>query len=155
RTVDWDDEMLRVLGVPREMLPRVMPSSGVFGETADLDWLPSGIPISGIAGDQQAALFGQACLEAGSAKNTYGTGCFVLLNIGSTPIASSRGLLTTIASQIGGKTTYALEGSVFIAGAALQWLRDGLGIIQRAAESEKLAASVPDTGGVYFVPAFV
>ncbi len=155
RTVDWDDEMLDILGVPRAMLPRVLPSSGVFGETADLGWLPAGIPIAGIAGDQHAAMFGQACHQPGMAKNTYGTGCFMLLNTGVTPIVSTRGLLTTIAWQIGGRTTYALEGSVFIAGAALQWLRDGLGIIENAAESEGLAASVPDTGGVYFVPAFV
>jgi glycerol kinase len=113
------------------------------------------VPIAGVAGDQQAALFGQACHEPGSAKNTYGTGCFVLLNTGPMPIASARGLLTTIAWRIGGRTTYALEGSVFIAGAAVQWLRDGLGIIHHAAETQALAESVPDTGGVYFVPAFV
>ncbi|MBI2206735.1 MAG: glycerol kinase GlpK [Candidatus Rokubacteria bacterium] len=155
RTVDWDDEMLRILGVPRAMLPRVLPSSGVFGETIDLGWLPAGVPIAGIAGDQHAALFGQACHASGMAKNTYGTGCFALLNTGRTPVASSHGLLTTIAWRIGRETTYALEGSVFIAGAALQWLRDGLGIIKAAAESEALARTVPDTGGVYFVPAFV
>jgi glycerol kinase len=155
RSVAWDDEMLRVLGIPRAMLPEVRPSSGVFGETDDLGWLPAGIPIAGIAGDQQAALFGQACHRKGSAKNTYGTGCFVLLNTGTEPVASTRGLLTTIAWRIGERTTYALEGSVFIAGAALQWLRDGLGIIGSAAESEPLARSVSDTGGVYFVPAFV
>ena len=155
RTVDWDDEMLRLLGVPRAVLPRVLPSSGVFGETRDLGWLPAGVPIAGIAGDQHAALFGQACHASGMAKNTYGTGCFALLNTGSTPVASSHGLLTTIAWRIGGETTYALEGSVFIAGAALQWLRDGLGIIKAAAESEDMARTVPDTGGVYFVPAFV
>jgi glycerol kinase len=154
-SLSWDDEMLRVLAVPRALLPRVLPSSGVFGETRDLGWLPAGIPITGIAGDQHAALFGQACFEPGSAKNTYGTGCFVLLNTGATSIASSHGLLTTIAWQLGARTTYALEGSVFIAGAALQWLRDGLGIIENAAESETLAATVGDTGGVYFVPAFV
>ncbi|HEV8642857.1 MAG TPA: glycerol kinase GlpK [Methylomirabilota bacterium] len=155
RTVDWDGEMLEILGIPPEVLPRVMPSAGVFGESADLEWLPRGIPIAGIAGDQQAALFGQACLEPGAAKNTYGTGCFLLLNTGPAPVASTRGLLTTIAWQIGGRTTYALEGSVFIAGAAVQWLRDGLGLIRTAAESEALATSVPDAGGVYFVPAFV
>jgi glycerol kinase len=155
RTVDWDDEMLALLGVPRAMLPRVMPSSGVFGETVDLGWLPRGVPVAGIAGDQQAALFGQACYEVGSAKNTYGTGCFVLLNTGSTLVVSRHGLLTTIAWQIDGKTTYALEGSVFIAGAAMQWLRDGLGLLKTAAESQAMAESVPDTGGVYFVPAFV
>jgi glycerol kinase len=155
RTVDWDDEMLALLGVPRAMLPRVMPSAGIFGETVDLGWLPRGVPVAGIAGDQQAALFGQACYEVGSAKNTYGTGCFVLLNTGVTPVASRHGLLTTIAWQIDGKTTYALEGSVFIAGAAMQWLRDGLGLLKTAAESQAMAESVPDTGGVYFVPAFV
>ena len=155
RTVDWDDEMLALLGVPRAMLPRVMPSAGVFGETVDLGWLPSGVPIAGIAGDQQAALFGQACYEVGSAKNTYGTGCFVLLNTGTTPVTSRHGLLTTIAWQIDGKTTYALEGSVFIAGAAMQWLRDGLGLLESTGDSQAMAESVPDTGGVYFVPAFV
>ncbi|PYM20750.1 MAG: glycerol kinase [Candidatus Rokuibacteriota bacterium] len=154
-TVDWDDEMLRALGVPRALLPRVLPSAGKFGETADLGWLPAGVPITGMAGDQHAALFGQACYEPGSAKNTYGTGCFVLVNTGQAPIASGHGLLTTIAWQLDGRTTYALEGSVFIAGAALQWLRDGLGIIDTAADSERLTATVSDTGGVYFVPAFV
>jgi glycerol kinase len=153
--VDWDDEMLRLLGVPRAMLPSIVDSSGVCGETADLRWLPAGVPIAGIAGDQQAALFGQACYQTGSAKNTYGTGCFLLMNTGATPVASTHGLLTTIAWRLGGRTTYALEGSVFIAGAALQWLRDGLGIIRTAAESQGLAESVADTGGVYFVPAFV
>jgi glycerol kinase len=155
RTVDWDAEMLRLLGVPREVLPAVVDSSGPIAETDDLGWLPAGVPIAGIAGDQQAALFGQACYEPGSAKNTYGTGCFVLLNTGATPIVSGHGLLTTIAWRIGGRPTYALEGSVFIAGAAVQWLRDGLGIIRQAAETQALAESVPDTGGVYFVPAFV
>src|SRR5882672_4320697 len=155
RRGDWDDELLGILGVPRALLPRVVPSSGVVGETVDLGWLPGGVPIAGIAGDQQAALFGQACHEVGAAKNTYGTGCFMLLNTGETPIASSRGLVTTIAWRIGGRTTYALEGSVFIAGAAIQWLRDGLGLLRNAAESQALAESVADTGGVYLVPAFV
>jgi glycerol kinase len=155
RTADWDDEMLALLGVPRALLPRVMPSVGVFGETVDLGWLPRGVPVAGIAGDQQAALFGQACYEIGSAKNTYGTGCFLLLNTGPTPVASRHGLLTTIAWQIDGRITYALEGSVFIAGAALQWLRDGLGVLERASDSQAMAESVPDTGGVVFVPAFV
>jgi glycerol kinase len=155
KSVDWDDEMLTMLGVPREVLPRVLPSAGVFGETTDLGWLPGGVPIAGVAGDQQAALFGQACHAAGQAKNTYGTGCFALINTGSAPVASRRGLLTTIAWRLEAATTYALEGSVFIAGATLQWLRDGLGIISQAAESQALAASVPDTAGVYFVPAFV
>jgi glycerol kinase len=155
RTGDWDDRMLEILGVPRPVLPAVKASAGVLGETVDLGWLPRGVPIAGVAGDQQAALFGQACLTPGAAKNTYGTGCFMLLNTGPAPVASSHGLLTTIAWRIGGRTTYALEGSVFIAGAAIQWLRDGLGILRDAAESRALAESVPDTGGVYFVPAFV
>jgi len=155
RTGDWDDEMLQILKVPRRVLPAVSPSAGVLGETIDLGWLPRGVPIAGVAGDQQAALFGQACLTPGAAKNTYGTGCFMLLNTGAAPVASSNGLVTTIAWRIGERTTYALEGSVFIAGAAIQWLRDGLGILKNAAESQALAESVPDTGGVYFVPAFV
>jgi glycerol kinase len=155
RRVQWDPEMLALLGVPPEVLPALVDSSGVCGETADVGWLPAGVPIAGIAGDQHAALFGQACYETGSAKNTYGTGCFLLVNTGERALPSAHGLLTTIAWRIGGKTTYALEGSVFIAGAALQWLRDGLGIISTAAESEPLARSVADTGGVYFVPAFV
>ena len=155
RTADWDDEMLALLGVPRALLPVVLPSSGVFGETVDLGWIPGGVPVAGIAGDQQAALFGQACFHPGMAKNTYGTGCFVLLNTGPTPVASRHGLLTTIAWRIQGRTTYALEGSVFIAGAVVQWLRDGLGILKSASDSQAMAESVPDTGGVYFVPAFV
>jgi glycerol kinase len=155
RTVDWDDELLRLLGVPRAVLPALVASSGIVGETADLGWLRAGVPISGIAGDQQAALFGQACYARGAAKNTYGTGCFLLLNTGPVPVASSRGLLTTVAWQIDGVTTYALEGSVFVAGAAIQWLRDGLGILDSAADSHRMATSVNDTEGVYFVPAFV
>ena len=154
-TGDWDDEMLKLLGVPRAVLPAILGSSGALGDTTDLGWLPRGVAIAGIAGDQQAALFGQACHAPGAAKNTYGTGCFMLLNTGATRVASSRGLLTTIAWRIGGRTTYALEGSVFIAGAAIQWLRDGLGLLGHAAESDAMARSVPDTGGVYFVPAFV
>jgi glycerol kinase len=151
---EWDVGLCARLRVPAALLPRVMPSAGIFGETA-ADVLPAGIPVAGIAGDQQAALFGQACVEPGMAKNTYGTGCFALLNTGTDAIVSTRGLLTTIAWTIGGRTSYALEGSVFVAGAAVQWLRDGLGIIATAAETEALAASVPDTGGVYLVPAFV
>ncbi len=150
--VAWDPELLRVLQVPAPLLPAIAPSSGVVAETDDLDWLPRGVPIAGIAGDQQAALFGQACYEAGAIKNTYGTGCFALMNTGGR-LVRSPGLVATVAWRLGQETTYALEGSVFIAGAALQWLRDGLGILQSAAESEALAASVPDTGGVYFVPA--
>jgi glycerol kinase len=155
RTLGWDEHLTELLGVPMAMLPEVRPSAGVFGETAPGGPLPAGIPVAGMAGDQQAALFGQNCLEPGMAKNTYGTGCFLLLNTGPRPVASARGLLTTVAWTIGGATTYALEGSVFIAGAAVQWLRDGLGVIGHAAETETLARSVPDTGGVYLVPAFV
>jgi glycerol kinase len=155
RRGEWDSEMLQLLHVPREVLPTLVDSSGVCADTADVGWLPAGVPIAGVAGDQHAALFGQACYTPGSAKNTYGTGCFLLVNTGERAIPSAHGLLTTIAWRIGGRTTYALEGSVFIAGAALQWLRDGLGIITTAADSEPLARSVTDTGGVYFVPAFV
>ena len=152
----WDPELCRLLGVPMELLPGVRPSAGVFGETAASGGgLPPGIPVAGIAGDQQAALFGQACVEPGMAKNTYGTGCFALLNTGERAVASREGLLTTVAWTVEGRTTYALEGAVFIAGAAVQWLRDGLGIIKQAAETQALAESVPDTGGVYLVPAFV
>ncbi len=147
----WDDELLKIFGVPRSMLPEVKDSSGVFGETT---LLGGSIPVAGIAGDQQAALFGQVCTKPGMVKNTYGTGCFMLMNTGTKPIASKNKLLTTVAWRIGGRTEYALEGSVFIAGAAIQWLRDGLGIIKSAPEVEALATSVPDTGGVYLVPAF-
>ena len=153
RSLRWDDELCRLLGVPQAVLPAVKPSAGVFGETARGE-LPPGIPVTGMAGDQQAALFGQCCVEPGMAKNTYGTGSFVLLNTGQAPIASERGLLTTVAWQIDGAVSYALEGSVFVAGAVVQWLRDGLGIIATAAESEALATSVNDAGGVYLVPAF-
>ena len=152
--LDWDDELLKILGIPRAMLPEVRDSSGVFGET-DPKLFGGAIPISGIAGDQQAATFGQACFRPGMAKNTYGTGCFILLNTGSKAVASKRGLLTTIGWSIGGKVTYCLEGSIFVAGAAVQWLRDGLGIIKNSADIEKLAATEKDCGGVYFVPAFV
>src|SRR5688500_11229346 len=153
--VAWDDELLHVLDVPRAVLPEIRASSGVFGETANLGWLPAGVPIAGIAGDQQAALFGQTCFAPGAAKNTYGTGCFALLNTGERPVVSSHGLLTTLAWRIADRTAYALEGAVFVAGAAVQWLRDGLGVIAAAAETEALARSVPDAAGVYFVPAFV
>ena len=151
-TGKWDDELLRLLDVPRAMLPEVRSSSEVYGET-DASLFGGSIPLAGDAGDQQAATFGQCCFEAGSAKNTYGTGCFLLMNTGSQPVASQSGLLTTVAWKIGNETTYALEGSVFIAGAAVQWLRDGLGLIAKASEIEALAATVPDNGGVYFVPA--
>jgi len=152
--LDWDDELLSILGIPRAMLPEVVPSSGVIGET-DAGLFGGPIPIAGIAGDQQAATFGQACFEPGTSKNTYGTGCFLLLNTGSKPVASEHGLLTTIGWQLDGRVTYCLEGAVFVGGAVVQWLRDGLGLIDTAAAIEELAASVPDTGGVYLVPAFV
>ncbi len=152
--LDWDDELLRILGVPRRMLPTVHASSEVYGET-DPSHFGIPIPIAGIAGDQQAALFGQACFTPGMAKNTYGTGCFLLMNTGTTPTPSAGGLLTTIAWKVGGEVTYALEGAVFIAGAAVQWMRDGLRAIVTSADIERLATSVPDAGGVYLVPAFV
>jgi glycerol kinase len=155
RKLDWDNKLLKVLGIPRSILPKVVPSSGVVGRTKGIGVLPDGIPIAGIAGDQQAALFGQGCYEPGDIKNTYGTGCFMLVNTGTKAVRSNTGLLTTIAWGIDNKVYYALEGSVFIAGAAIQWIRDGLQIIKKAPESEAIARSVPDTGGVYFVPAFV
>ncbi len=153
-TLQWDEELLKVLDIPREMLPEVRNSSEVYGET-DAKLFGKAIPIAGIAGDQQAATFGQGCFEPGDAKNTYGTGCFMLMNTGDKPTPSKHGLLTTIGWRMGDKITYCLEGSIFVAGAVVQWLRDGLGLISSAAESEELAASVPDTGGVYLVPAFV
>ncbi len=153
-TLQWDDELLKLLDVPRAMLPEVRSSSEIYGHT-DASLFGAAVPIAGDAGDQQAALFGQACFEAGSAKNTYGTGCFMLLNTGTKPVPSEKGLLTTIAWQIGGVTTYALEGSVFVAGAAVQWLRDGLKAIEASPDVEKLMNEVPDTDGVYLVPAFV
>ena len=153
-TNDWDDELLRHLGVPRAMLPEVLDSSGIFGHT-DKKLLGASLPISGIAGDQQAATFGQACFKPGMVKNTYGTGCFLLMNTGDQAVPSKTGLLTTIGWRIDGKTTYCLEGSVFVGGAAVQWLRDGLGLIKRSQDVEKLAATVDDAGGVFMVPAFV
>jgi glycerol kinase len=150
-TRDWDDELLKALHVPRSMLPTVKSSSEVYGETVGS---VSGIPIAGIAGDQQAALFGQMCTKPGMVKNTYGTGCFMLMNTGTEPIDSKNKLLTTIAWRKNNQTEYALEGSVFIAGAVVQWLRDGLGLIRTAPEVEALASTVPDNGGVYLVPAF-
>ncbi|MCI0345896.1 MAG: glycerol kinase GlpK [Chloroflexi bacterium] len=152
----WDDELLRLVDVPAAVLPSVVPSSGVVGES-DPDWFGRPIPIGGIAGDQGAATFGQACFEPGQAKNTYGTGAFLLRNTGATPLASKNGLLTTVAWQLGASqpATYALEGSVFIAGAAVQWLRDGLNAIGSGRDIEALAAQVPDSDGVVFVPAFV
>jgi glycerol kinase len=152
-TGDWDDDMLRLFGVPRSMLPEVRSSSEVYGEVS-ANLYAAGAPIAGIAGDQQAALFGQACFAPGMAKNTYGTGCFLLMNTGSVAVPSRNNLLTTIAWRIGGKTEYALEGSVFIGGAAVQWLRDELQLVRSAHELDELAASVPDSGGLFLVPAF-
>jgi glycerol kinase len=151
----WDARLLELFGVPASVLPRVLPSSGEFGRTHGVPDLPGGIPIAGIAGDQQAALFGHGCVSAGRSKNTYGTGCFMLLHTGGERVVSRAGLLTTIACGPRGEPAYALEGSVFIAGAALQWLRDGLQLIQRAGDSEAIARRVRDAGGVVMVPAFV
>lgn len=155
RTLDWSDEMCELIGVPRHALPEVRPSSGRFGVTSDRCGVPAGIPVSGIAGDQQAALFGQACFQPGTAKNTYGTGSFVLMNVGPDCPPPTEGLLTTVAWTLAdGTVAYALEGAIFVTGAAVQWLRDGLGVISSAAEVGPLAFSVPDSGGVYVVPAF-
>jgi glycerol kinase len=150
----WDEELAAILDVPLAMLPQVKPSSGIFGETRRNSGLPGGVPIAGIAGDQQAALFGQGCWEPGMAKNTYGTGCFVMMNMGGESPISPGGLLTTVANDASGRPAYALEGSIFIAGAAVQWLRDELKLIRSASETEAIAQSVPDTQGVYVVPAF-
>jgi glycerol kinase len=152
-SLTWDEELLAILDIPAPLLPEIHPSSAVYGHTHGLDVLPDGIPIAGMAGDQQAALFGQLCFEAGEAKCTYGTGAFLLENTGNEPIRSRNGLLTTVAWQLGDRVTYALEGSAFIAGAAVQWLRDGLGLFQSSSDIETLAASVPDSGGLVFVPA--
>ncbi len=154
-SLQWDKDILAVLNIPAAILPQVMPSSQVYGETADGLLGNSRVPLSAIVGDQQSALFGHACFDTGMAKNTYGTGSFVLLNSGSHPVHPRKGLVTTIAWGLGNNINYAVEGSIFITGAAIQWLRDGLGIINNAAESETLARSVPDNGNVYFVPAFV
>lgn len=153
RTQQWDDELLQLLDIPKSMLPEVKQSSEVYGETATTIFA-SKIPIAGIAGDQHAALFGQMCIDKAMVKNTYGTGCFMLMNIGDEFIESKNNLLTTIAWKINGQVQYAFEGSIFIGGAVVQWLRDGLGIINTSADVERLATSVKDTGGVYFVPAF-
>lgn len=152
-TMDWDDELLELLTIPKSMLPQVKQSSEVYGYTSP-NFFASKIPIAGIAGDQQAALFGQMCTKKGMVKNTYGTGCFMLMNIGDKPIVSKNKLLTTVAWKINGKTQYALEGSIFIAGAVVQWLRDSLGIIKKSSDVEKLAGSVDSSEGIYFVPAF-
>jgi glycerol kinase len=156
RSLDWDDEMLSLLSIPREMLPVVVPSSSrdAFGVTRADGPVGRQAPLCGVLGDQQAALFGQACFDAGDSKNTYGTGCFALLNTGSDPVYSTSGLLTTVAYGLDAGTTYALEGSIAIAGAAVQWLRDNLGLIRSAAETEALSESVDDSAGIYFVPAF-
>lgn len=152
--LEWDKTLLEVFDIPASILPEVMPSSGIFGYTAP-ELFGGSIPVAGVAGDQQAALFGQCCYNPGDAKNTYGTGGFLLMNTGEKPVFSKNGLVTTIAWGLDGKVYYALEGSVFICGAAVQWLRDGLGLVNRAAETEEIAATVVDSGGVYFVPAFV
>jgi len=152
-TLRWDSELLKEMDIPANVLPEVKPSSLVYGQT-DMDLLGAEIPVAGIAGDQQSALFGQMCIGAGSFKNTYGTGCFMLMNTGEKPAFSEYGLLTTIALGLDGKVTYALEGSIFMAGAVIQWLRDNLELIENAAETEVLALSVDDTRGVYFIPAF-
>ena len=149
----WDEELLQALRIPASMMPEVKDSSGLFG-TTDEKIFGAALPIAGIAGDQQAATFGQACFTPGMIKSTYGTGCFALLHTGETLVPSRNRLLTTVACRLGGKTTYAIEGSIFVAGAAIQWVRDGLGAIQSAAESEAIARATPDTGGVYLVPAF-
>ncbi|MFD2210894.1 glycerol kinase GlpK [Virgibacillus halophilus] len=151
----WDDELLHMLNVPKSMMPEVHDSSEVYAKTVDYHFFGHEVPIAGIAGDQQAALFGQACFEKGMAKNTYGTGCFMLMNTGENGVRSENGLLTTLAWGMDGKVEYALEGSIFVAGSAIQWLRDGLKIVSRAPESEAYAKSVASTDGVYMVPAFV
>jgi glycerol kinase len=153
RTLAWDPQMRALLGVPAEMLPEIRSSSEIYGSTSGVRSLPDGIPVAGMAGDQQAALFGQACFQAGEAKCTYGTGAFLLMNTGSAPVSSKSGLLTTVGWRIAGQTTYALEGSSFIAGAAVQWLRDGLKMIRTSREVEALARKVKDSGEVVFVPA--
>ena len=152
-TGDWDDELLRILNIPRSLLPEVRGCSEVYGHTRGVPGLPDGIPIAGMAGDQQAALFGQTCFDVGDAKCTYGTGAFLLMNVGEQAVTSKHGLLTTVASRIGDKTVFALEGSAFVAGSAVQWLRDQLGIIKSAGDVEALAATVPTSDGVVFVPA--
>jgi len=154
KTLSWDENLLNALGIPRNILPEVGPSGSIYGETAEALFSGTGIPIAGIAGDQQAALFGQLCFEPGMVKSTYGTGSFILMNTGSQPVTSKSGLIATIGWGLDDEVTYALEGSVFVTGAAVQWLRDELGLIETASESEELAGQVDDTGGVYMVPAF-
>jgi glycerol kinase len=151
-TLEWDDELLEIFDIPRNMLPEIRSSSEVYGHASGI--FPSPVPVAGMAGDQQAALFGQLCVSRGMVKNTYGTGCFMVMNTGTKPVVSSNRLLTTVAWKIGDRTEYALEGSIFIAGAVVQWLRDGAGFINQSADVEKLASQVPSSEGVYFVPAF-
>lgn len=153
KTCDWDADLLTLFGIPKECLPEIFPSQHLFGKTRNVGTLPDGVPVSGIVGDQQAALFGQACFQRGSAKSTYGTGAFILANIGDKPVLSKHRLLTSVAWKIGNKTTYCLEGSAFVAGAAVQWLRDGLNLFEKSDDVERLAASVTDSDGVVFVPA--
>ena len=153
-TLEWDEEILRLLEIPKSMLPEPMPSSCIYGET-EATLFGGPIKIGGAAGDQQAALFGQTCFEAGEGKNTYGTGCFLLMNTGDKPVFSKNGLVTTIAWGLGGKVSYALEGSVFVCGAAIQWLRDEINILKNSADSEAMATAVKDSCGLYVVPAFV
>ncbi|WP_046174973.1 glycerol kinase GlpK [Domibacillus indicus] len=154
-TLEWDEKLLDILTVPKQMLPEVRPSSEVYGTTASYHFFGQEVPVAGAAGDQQAALFGQACFDKGMAKNTYGTGCFMLMNTGERAVKSEHGLLTTIAWGVDGKVEYALEGSIFVAGSAIQWLRDGMRMIKEAADSEQYAERVESTDGVYVVPAFV
>ena len=149
----WDEELLRAFDIPIELMPEVLPSSGLFG-VMNTSILGGEVPIFGVAGDQHAALFGQTCFEPGMAKNTYGTGCFLLMNTGTEPVNSKNNLLTTIAWGIGGQVEYALEGSIFMGGATVQWLRDEMGLIEKSSDSEEVARSVPDTDGVVLVPAF-
>jgi glycerol kinase len=153
-TLEWDEELLDLFGIPRSILPKVLPSGGFIG-TTDRVYFGGDIPIMGVAGDQQAALFGQMCAEEGTGKNTYGTGCFILMNTGRQAVKSENGLLTTLAAYYTGEASYALEGSIFIGGSVIQWLRDELGMVTSSGESEEWARKVPDTSGVYLVPAFV
>ncbi|MDD5225782.1 MAG: glycerol kinase GlpK [Candidatus Omnitrophica bacterium] len=155
KTKKWDPELLNIFGVSAKVLPRLQPSGSVFGTTQKIAGLPAGIPIAGVMGDQQAALYGQGCYEAGTSKNTYGTGCFIMMNTGKKLVVSKKGLLTTLACDFKGRPVYALEGAVFIGGAVVQWLRDGLKVIKSSAETEKAVRGLKDTGGVYVVPAFV
>ncbi len=155
RTKKWDPELLRIFGVSARMLPEVRPSGSIFGTTQQIAGLPAGIPIAGVMGDQQAALYGQGCFEAGSSKSTYGTGCFIMMNTGKKFVSSKAGLLTTLACDFKGQPVYALEGAVFIGGAVVQWLRDGLKVIKTSSECEKAVRGLKDNGGVYLVPAFV